>query len=402
MRCRVARSAVALGSAVLLTFGSVACGGTPTPPRVSSDDLTIEPQVEIGSDGTVVEVADGPEPVSPAGDGNAVCPPLSIAMAGGPRGSDPVLGMDIKNGIQLAVDQHNAANPSCQVQLKTFDSEGDPTKGAELAAQIVDDAFTVGVVGPMSSGQAQAAGPVFDRAGLVAVTPSASATALSGRGWRTFFRGIASNAVQGAATAEYMSSTLGHRKVCVVDDSSDQGLDLASSVRETLGPRSDVACNIAVGQEGADSSVVAQIIGAAPDAVFFAGDAAGAAALVRRLREAGFEGAFVTMAGAMTEEFVDEAGAAARDALVSCPCAPAAPEFVDEYESIFDQLPGPYAAEAYDLGTILLKGIDSGASTRAALLDFVGTYDGQGMARRYQWVADGELANPSIWLNQVR
>ena len=54
------------------------------------------------------------------------------------------------------------------------------------------------------------------------------------------------------------------------------------------------------------------------------------------------------------------------------------------------------------MGTILLKGIDSGAITRAALLDFVGTYDGQGIARRYQWVADGELANPSIWIYQVQ
>lgn len=53
------------------------------------------------------------------------------------------------------------------------------------------------------------------------------------------------------------------------------------------------------------------------------------------------------------------------------------------------------------LGIILLKGIDSGASTRAALLDFVGNYDGQGIARRYRWVADGELRNPSIWIYQV-
>lgn len=402
MRCRFARSAVALGAAVLLTFGSAACGGTPTLPRVSSNELMIQPRLEIDRDGAAVEVTDGPESVSPAGDGNAVCPPLSIAMAGGPQESEPVLGIDIKNGIQLAVDQHNAANLACQVQLKPFDSDGDPTKGAQLAAQIVDDANTVGVVGPMSSGQAQAAGPVFDRAGLVALTPSASATALSERGWRTFFRGIASNAVQGSATADYMSSTLGHRKVCVVDDTSDQGLDVASSVRETLGPRSDSACNIAVGQAGADSAVVSQINGAAPDAVFFAGDARGAAVLVRKLREVGFEGAFVTMDGSMTEQFVDEAGGAARDALVSCPCAPAPPKFAEEYKSTFDQLPGPYAAEAYDLGTILLKGIDSGAITRAAMLDFVDTYDGQGIARRYHWHPDGELTNPSIWLYQVR
>lgn len=402
MRCRVGRSAFVLGSAALLTLGTGACGGPPDVPRVSSNKLAIGSQVEIDRDGVVAEVVDGAEPVNPAGDGKAVCPPLSIAMAGGPVGSEPVLGIDIKNGIQLAVDQHNAANLACQVQLKPFDTDGDPSKGAALAAEIVDDAYTVGVVGPMSSGEALTAGAVFDRAGLVAATPSASDAALSGRGWRTFFRGIASNEFQGSAIAGYMSRTLGYRKVCVVDDSSDHGLGLASSVRETLGPVSDSACNIAIGTDGTDYSVVDQITAAVPDAVFFAGYGREAASLVRQLREGGFDGAFVTMDGSMTEEFVDKAGSAARDALLSCPCAPAPPEFAEEYKRTFDQLPGPYAVEAYDLGTILLKGIDSGAITRAALLDFVGTYDGQGIARRYQWVADGELANPSIWIYQVQ
>ncbi len=44
---------------------------------------------------------------------------------------------------------------------------------------------------------------------------------------------------------------------------------------------------------------------------------------------------------------------------------------------------------------------DPAAITRAALLDFIGKYDGQGVARRYRWVADGELGNPSIWIYQV-
>ena len=40
---------------------------------------------------------------------------------------------NIKNGIQLAVDKHNVANPGCQVQLKTFDTEGDPQKATQIA-----------------------------------------------------------------------------------------------------------------------------------------------------------------------------------------------------------------------------------------------------------------------------
>jgi branched-chain amino acid transport system substrate-binding protein len=402
VRCRGVLSALVLGSAALLALGSAACSGPPSVPGASSNDLAIQPQVEIDRDGVAVEVGDRPEPVNPAGDGTAVCPPLSIAMAGDLGGPDAALGVNIKNGIQLAVDQHNAANPGCQVQLKPFDTEGDPGRGAQLAAQIVDDAYTVGVVGPATSGETLTAGAVFDRAGLVAATPSATSPVLNQSGWRTFFRGAASDEVQGPAVANYMTRTLGHRKVCVVDDSSEYGLGLATLVRETLGAMADSACNIAVRSDDTNfSEIVTQINSAEPDSVFFAGYHAQAVPFVEQLRAGGFEGAFVGADGVKTAAFVEEAGSAARDVVLSCPCSPAPPEFVDEYSRAFGQPPGAYSVEAYDLGTILLTGIDSGAITRPALLDFVRDYDGQGIARRYRWTGDGDLVDALIWMYRV-
>ncbi|WP_370332351.1 branched-chain amino acid ABC transporter substrate-binding protein [Mycolicibacterium hippocampi] len=402
MRCRGVRGALALGSAALMALGSTACGGSPSAPGTSPEDLTIEAQVQIDRTGAAVDEIDRPDPASPAGDGNAVCPPLSIAMAGELGGPDPAMGTGVMNGIQLAVDQHNEANPACQVQLKPFDTEGDPAKGAEVARQIVDDAYTVGVVGPVTSSEALSAGAEFDRAGLVAVTPSATSPALSEQGWRTFFRGVAGDEVQGPAVADYMTGTLGHRKVCVVDDGSDYGLGLASTVRETLGAMADSACNIAVRPDDANfSDIVTQITSAAPDSVFFAGYYSQAAALVAQLRDGGFGGAFVGADGVKNAAFVEEAGSAASGAVLSCPCSPAPPDFVDEYSRAFDERPAAYSVEAYDLGTILLKGIDSGAITRPALLQFVRDYDGQGIARRYRWTATGELENALIWIYRV-
>ncbi|SLJ82668.1 branched-chain amino acid ABC transporter periplasmic protein [Mycobacteroides abscessus subsp. abscessus] len=57
--------------------------------------------------------------------------------------------------------------------------------------------------------------------------------------------------------------------------------------------------------------------------------------------------------------------------------------------------------EAYDLATILAKGIDSGKVTRPDLLEFVRSYDGPGLARQYKWSPDGELANAQIWIYEV-
>jgi branched-chain amino acid transport system substrate-binding protein len=387
----------------LVVLGLAGCNQSKPEEESSQSQLKIVEQVQIDENGKEVKPAEGAAPADPAGDGKATCPPVSIAMAGALNGPDAALGINIKNGVQLAIDKHNAANPGCQVQLKPFDTEGDPQKATAIAPQIVDDQYTIGLVGPAFSGETKATGGVFDQAGLVATTASATNVTLSENGWKTFFRGLGNDGVQGPSVANYMKNTLGYDKVCVVDDSTDYGLGLAQAVRETLGSVADSSCNISVKKGDKDfSAAVTQIKGASPKAVFYAGYYAEAAPFVQQLRDGGFEGTFVTDDGAKDPEFVKQAGASSKDALVSCPCGPATGTFAEEYDKKFNQEAGTYSAEGYDLGTILLKGIDSGAITRPALLDFVRNYDGQGVARRYQWTPTGELTNILIWIYKVQ
>ncbi len=403
MRGRVARNAFALGSAGLVALALGGCSQSTPEEEAAQTNLKIVEQVQIDQNGAEVQAAEGAAPADPAGDGKATCPPLSIAMAGALNGPDAALGINIKNGVQLAVDKHNAANPGCQVQLKTFDTEGDPQKASAIAPQIVDDQYTIGLVGPAFSGETNATGDVFNQAGLVAATASATNVTLSEKGWRTFFRGLANDGVQGPSVANYLKNTLGHQKVCVVDDSTDYGLGLAQAVRETLGPVADPACNISVKKGDKDfSAAVTQVKGASPQSVFFSGYYAEAAPFVQQLKDGGFEGTFVSADGTKDPEFVKQAGEASKDALLSCPCGPATGGFADEYTQKFGQEPGTYSTEGYDLGTILVKGIDSGAITRQALLDYVRNYNGQGVARNYQWTPQGELTTTLIWMYKVQ
>ena len=50
----------------------------------------------------------------------------------------------------------------------------------------------------------------------------------------------------------------------------------------------------------------------------------------------------------------------------------------------------------------MLTGIDSGITERAALVDYVKNYDGQGLARNYKWDATGELEASLIWIYKVQ
>jgi branched-chain amino acid transport system substrate-binding protein len=366
-------------------------------------DLKIVAQVQIDQNGAEVKSDATVAPVDPAGDGTATCAPVKIAMAGALNGPDAALGINIKNGVQLALDKHNAANPGCQIELKAFDTEGDPQKATAIAPQIVDDASIIGLVGPAFSGETKATGGVFDQAGLVAATASATNVTLSEQGWKTFLRGLANDGVQGPSVANYMKNTLGDKKICVVDDSTDYGTGLAKAVRDTLGPVADSACNISVKKGDKDfSAAVTQVKGQSPDSVFYSGYYAEAAPFVQQLRDAGFTGKFASADGTKDPEFVKQAGSASKDAVLSCPCGPATGTFADEYTKKFGQVPGTYSTEGFDLGTILAKGIDSGAVTREALLNFAKTYDGQGVARKYQWTDNGELTTTLIWIYKVQ
>lgn len=405
MRGHVARRAFALGSAGLIVAALAGCNqSTPEQDNAAQSNLKIVEQVQIDQNGAEVAAAEGSTPADPAGDGKASCPPLSIAMAGALTGPDAALGINIKNGVQLAVDKHNKANAGCQVQLKTFDTEGDPQKATGIAPQIVDDQYTIGLVGPAFSGETKATGTVFDQAGLVAVTASATNPTLSENNWKTFFRGLANDAVQGPSVANYLKNTLKYAKVCVVDDSTDYGVGLAEPVRATLGPIADSACNIQVKKGDKDfSAAVTQIKGANPDAVFYSGYYSEAAPLVQQLRDGGVTAAFVSADGTKDPEFVKQAGESSKDAILSCPCGPASGAFADEYKAnSAGAEPGTYSTEGFDLGTILLKGIDSGAITRPALLDYVRNYNGQGVARNYQWTDKGELTTNLVWIYKVQ
>ena len=405
MRGFPVRNAIAVGAAGLLVFGTAGCGEQPqSGGDGAQDDLKIVEQVQVNPNGESVEpAADAAAPVDPAGDGTATCPSVSLAMAGPLTGADAPFGAHVRDGAQLAIDQHNAANPGCQVQLKTFDTEGDPQKATAVAPQIVDDPSIIGLVGPTWSGETKATGSVFDQAGLVAVTPSATNVALSEQGWKTFFRGLSNDRVQGPSLANYLKNTLDGDQACVVDDSTDAGVGQAGAVRDTLGPIADPACNISIKKGDKDfSAAVNQITGQSPEVVVFASYYTEGALLLQQLRDAGYTGLFAGPDGLKDPQFVKAAGQAADGAVLSCPCGPATGAFAEAYTDKFGQAPGTYSLESYDLATILLTGIDSGAVTRPELLDFVRTYDGQGVARKYQWTDNGELTSNLIWIYKVQ
>ncbi|MDN4615007.1 branched-chain amino acid ABC transporter substrate-binding protein [Leifsonia sp. F6_8S_P_1B] len=337
--------------------------------------------------------------VLPAGDGKATCPAgLTIGYIGAETGPNAQLGINIYNGIQLALDQHNESNKDCQVGFKKFDTEGDPNKATGPVTQAVNEADIIGVVGLPFSGESKATGNIFEQQGLVHITPSATNPGLTQNGWKTFFRGLGNDAVQGPAAAKFLTDQLKAKKVYLVQDDSDYGIGLGTQTSKALGDALVGTDKVTTGQKDF-SAVISKIINAKPDAVYYAGYYAEGAPFDQQLVSKGFKGTFVAPDGVKDDQFIKLAGDASSNAYFTCPCIPGEliPDFEGAYKKLANAEPGTYSIEGYDATTVLLAGIDAGKTTRADLLAWVKDYDKDGLSKHYKWDATGELQAPAVY-----
>jgi branched-chain amino acid transport system substrate-binding protein len=327
---------------------------------------------------------------------------LKIGFFGALTGDAANLGQNIQNGVKLAVDQYNAKNPKVKVSVESFDSQGDPAQASGLAKKAIDDKAVVGIVGPAFSGESKVADPLFNEAGLVAITPSATNPALADNGWKTFFRVLGNDNSQGPAAAKYINDVLKAKKVVVVDDASEYGKGLADIVKQNLTP---VASDrIQVGQTDFGPTVT-KIKSSGADAVFFGGYYAEAGLLKKQMTDAGVTATMVAADGVKDPGFVKAAGVkAAAGTILTCPCLPAdkaGGTFFEDYKKAYGAEPATYSAEGFDAAKVLLDGIAAGKTARSDMISFVKSYDQQGVTKEIKFDDKGEPSGVSIWAYKV-
>ncbi|MER7418206.1 branched-chain amino acid ABC transporter substrate-binding protein [Micromonospora peucetia] len=331
-----------------------------------------------------------------------------IAFFGALTGPSAALGINENNGVKLAVDKYNKENADCKVELVPLDSQGSPDQAPQLAQKAIDDTKILGIIGPAYSGESEAAGPLFNEAGLVTITPSATRPSLSEQKWKTFFRAVGNDFSQGPAAGNYIKNVMKADKVFVIDDQSAYGAGLADEVKKVLGP-------VVVGTDKVQgdgkqtdfSAVVTKVKAANVKAIFYGGYYQEAGLIRKQLTAAGVTAPLVAGDGVNDGAYITSAGAAAAEGtILTCPCQPAAEArgtFVQEYKALNGTDPGTYSDTAYDAANILLAGIKAGKTSREGLLEFVKGYSGEGVAAKYKFVEGGELdpAEVKVWAFKV-
>jgi branched-chain amino acid transport system substrate-binding protein len=329
-----------------------------------------------------------------------------LAIFGAFSGGNAGLVLPSRDGARLAVEKHNADTPDCKVELVEFDTEGDPAKATPVANQVAADASFLGVIGGHFSGETRATTPTYEQAGLAMVSPSATATDLSTKGWKVFHRVVGNDASQGPAAGKYIKDILKAQKVFIVDDGTAYGAALAEEVSKAVG--TPVGTDKVQEKQTNFSATVNKIKTAAPDAVFYGGYTNEAAPLLKQLRQAGVTAKFLGGDGINDPAFPTGAGATESEgAIITCPCIPsdkAKGTFAADFQKKYGAAPGTYAAEGWDSATVFLEAFKANKTTRKDILEFVNAYDKDGATKRIKFDDKGEIAasNLVIWAYVVK
>ncbi|MFK4071345.1 ABC transporter substrate-binding protein [Streptomyces sp. NPDC029674] len=162
--------------------------------------------------------------------------PVHVAVVAGLSGPGAERGQAVLRGTRFHLDQINSHGGvgGHPVRLLVHDDKDDPGTARRVARKIVEDGRAALVVGHTVSGTAIAAGPVYADAGIAAITPTATADAVT-RDNPWFFRATFTNGYQGAFIAGYLNSVDKARTASVIHTDTDYGRTLADGFRKAFG-----------------------------------------------------------------------------------------------------------------------------------------------------------------------
>ena len=332
---------------------------------------------------------------------------VKVGYAGPMTGDYSQFGIDMSNAMKLAVADMGDIQ-GWKVEMAIEDDGASAEGGAAVANKLVSDPTFVAMAGHAFSGATAAAMPIYEKAGVPMMSPSATNPDLTAKGSTVFNRNAFTDTEQGKAAAKYLYEKLGIKKLALIHDGGDYGQGLAKVVEENfvaMGGEA-VAFEAITPGESDYSAPLAAIASAGPEAIYFGGYNAEAAVLVNQMEQAGLSGVvFFGGDGIYGKDFlakVGDKGEGVYSATLVPPGTDPIVKFNGAYLSAYGTEAGvlsAYTWNSYDAVGALIKAINSVAIVegetlyipRGALVAAVrGMKEYQGIAGVITCQANGE------------
>jgi branched-chain amino acid transport system substrate-binding protein len=334
---------------------------------------------------------------------------MGVALVAPFSGDQRLLGIQLSNGLNLAIDQANERRNLADFVFvyHSFDDQADPGVAQQQADFALVDPLTSVVIGHVGAEETFLSEPIYHQKGAPLIIPTSPIAQLTRAGYDNVFRLCPTDIVEGQQSARYAERTLHAKKAAVVYEQTTYGADAGGGFVDYASSGKALAVkDFAVDPELKNAkAVVAAVVAYAPDLVYLSGDGAAMGNVLSALRAAG-----VTVQAMGTQAFYDlnaikTAGPSADSMLVSSCVPPAelmptANIFMRDYHTRYGQVTS-FALMGYVAGQIAIAAAQQSRSTDKQTLIRqlqLGTFPT--ILGNYSFVRGGDVANPIVYFYQ--
>lgn len=200
---------------------------------------------------------------------------ITFAIAAPFTGALTQYGEMVKQGVDTAVEQINADGGVLgkKIEVVLMDDACEPKQGPVVANRIVNDEIGY-VIGHVCSGATIAAADIYNDEGVVMISPSATAPAVTdGKNYESIFRTIGRDDQQGPAAAKMIIEQIKPKKVAVIHDKQSYGQGIATAVKNDL-EKANIEIVLFEGINAGDSdysAVITKLKGNGAEFVYYGG-----------------------------------------------------------------------------------------------------------------------------------
>lgn len=315
------------------------------------------------------------------------------------------LGVEERNGVQLAVEEINAKGGigGRSIELVVRDDLGTP-EGARAADQELIAAGVVAIIGHATSAQTLAGMAVTDPARVVMLSPSATTPELSGME-DYFFRVSNSLSDRAHALARRIYQGRNITRIAVICDTDNSAYSKAflkafGQKYHSLGGELVAEVDFSSKQQPDFGPMVAKLQGGNPDGLLIIAADMDAALIAQRTRLTGWPIPLFTTAWAQTETLINNGGRAVEGLEIEIANTfknqtPAYLEFKKRYLSRYGKPPAFGAPLGYEAAMVLaaaLKITDGGPEGLAKAL--INTKNFSGLTHKFSMNRYGDAIRP--------
>lgn len=321
--------------------------------------------------------------ISCGGSGNSTIKVGGVAPL---SGGVAVYGVECKNGIDLAIEEINAAGGINGKTLEFIceDDEGDPAKSVNAYKKLVTNDGVEYVIGSLTSGCTIALTNLAQNQKILQIAPAATATAVTDAG-NYIFRACFIDPFQGRVGGKFAFENLSAKKAAILYDiGNDYSVGLTENFESeftSLGGTIVSKESYATGDKDFNAQLT-KIKAAKPDVVYLPDYYGTVALIAKQLRAQGIDTPIVGADGwdGLTENAGDEVlNGYYSNHYAEDSDSPAVQKFVGSFKAKYNKAPNSFAALGYDSvymlkDAILKAGTTDGEKVRAAFETTDGDY----------------------------